>query len=207
MTAVLVLLLVQGAMGALDTLWHHELGGLPTRPSARREIGLHAAREAIYAVVFLSLAWVAWQGAFAVLLAGLLLVEVGITLTDFVEEDRTRRLAASERVLHTLMAILFGVILAAFAPVLIGWAREPTALAPASYGPLSWAMTLVGLGVLVWAVRDGLAAMAPLPARAPDAPPSGRTVLVTGATGFIGAAVVADRLAQGDRVAVLARRQ
>ena len=116
-TTILILFLIQGAMGAADTLWHHELGAqLTTRPSARIELGLHAAREAIYAVVFLTLGWVAWRGAWALLLALLMAVEVVITLTDFLEEDRTRRLAPSERVLHALMAIGFGVILAALAP-------------------------------------------------------------------------------------------
>jgi len=205
MTTVLILLLIQGAMGALDTLWHHELGGLPGRTSARFEIGLHGLREAIYAVVFLTLGWVAWNGALAFVLAGLFLVEVGITLTDFVEEDRTRRLAPTERVLHTLMAIMFGVILAAFAPVLIGWSRAPSGFAVADHGLLGWAMTAFGLGVAGWAVRDGIAAFGPRPQPAPTVAASGRTVLITGATGFIGSALVGDRQAKGDRVIVLAR--
>jgi uncharacterized protein (TIGR01777 family) len=202
---VLILLLVQGAMGALDTIWHHELGGLPRRASARFEIGLHGLREAIYAVVFLTLGWVAWNGALAFLLAGLFLVEVGITLTDFVEEDRTRRLAPTERVLHTLMAIMFGAILAAFAPVLVGWARAPSGFAFVDHGLLAWAMTAFGLGVAGWAVRDTIAAFGPRPQAPPDVAASGRTVLITGATGFIGSTLVADRQGRGDRVIVLAR--
>ncbi len=205
MTTVLILLILQGAMGALDTFWHHELGGLPGRPSARREIALHGLREAVYAVVFLSLPWVAWRGAWAFVLAALLATEVMITLTDFVEEDRTRRLAPTERVLHTLMAITYGVFLMAVAPVLIGWGRAPSGFAPEDHGVLSWIATALGLGVAAWAVRDGLAALRrpvqPLAAAAP----SGRSVLITGATGFIGAALVADRMARGDRVMVLTR--
>lgn len=206
-TTILILFLIQGAMGAADTLWHHELGAqLTTRPSARIELGLHAAREAIYAVVFLTLGWVAWRGAWALLLALLMAVEVVITLTDFLEEDRTRRLAPSERVLHALMAIGFGALLAALAPVLVGWERSPTALVFNGHGALSWAMTLVGLGVLAWAVRDGLA-MAQQPAALDRSPPqsSGRTVLVTGATGFIGRALVAQLQQLAYRVVVLAR--
>src|SRR5262245_65018198 len=99
MTAVLCLLLLQGALGAVDTIWHHELGAaLPSRPGARRELALHAARELIYGAVFLGLAGFAWRGALAVLLAALLGAELVITLTDFLEEDRTRRLPPSERV-------------------------------------------------------------------------------------------------------------
>ena len=138
MTLVLILMLIQGALGALDTLAHHELAAaLPSRPGARFELALHAVREAIYGAIFLGLAWFAWQGAFAAGLAGLMLVEVAVTLTDFVEEDRTRRLPPSERVLHTLMAIGFGVILMALAPVLIGWFRAPTTVVFAPHGLLS----------------------------------------------------------------------
>lgn len=208
MTLLLILLLIQGALGAIDTLVHHELAAaLPSRPGARFELALHGAREAIYGAVFLGLAWFAWTGAFAVGLAVLMAVEVVITLTDFVEEDRTRRLPPSERVLHTLMAIGFGVILMALAPVLIEWLGAPTAVVFTPHGLLSWLMTAVGLGVLVWAVRDTMAAMsktAPLAIREAGSPREG-TVLVTGATGFIGRAVVAALLTQGRRVIVLTR--
>ena len=207
MTTILILFLLQGAMGAADTLWHHELGaGLPGRPSARTELGLHAAREAIYAVVFLTLGWVEWRGAWASVLAALLATEIWITLADFLEEDRTRRLAPSERVLHTLMAIGFGVILAFLVPVLIAWSRAPTGLVFAGHGALSWLMTLVGLGVAAWAIRDG-AAMATQPAAPPLSTPasSGPTVLITGATGFIGRALVARLQQLAYRVVVLAR--
>lgn len=206
MTVVIVLMLIQGALGALDTLWHHELEvGLPGKPHARSELLLHAAREAIYALVFLTLAWTTWDGLFATLLAGLLLVEIGITLADFVLEDRTRKLPPSERVLHTVMAIGFGLILARLAPELWIWAQRPTGFTAVSYGWLSWVMTAVGVGVAAWAVRDGLAAAGPAPAPAAIGRRSGRTVLITGATGFIGKALVADRLRRGDRVLALSR--
>lgn len=207
MTCILILLLIQGALGALDTIWHHELGGLPGRPSAARELALHGAREAIYAVVFLTIGWVDWTGAFAVVLAALLLVELGITLTDFVEEDRTRRLPPTERVLHTLMAIGFGVILAAWSPILLAWGARPTGFSLAHHGPLAWATTALGLGVAAWALRDTLATLHLGRIRPPPsaAAPSGHSVLITGATGFIGGVLVEDRLARGDRVLVLAR--
>ena len=93
MNLLFTLLSVQAVMGAFDNLWHHELQAkLPQRHSARRELALHTAREAIYGVVFIGLAWWQWQGLFAALLAALLGAEVVITLADFLEEDRTRRL-------------------------------------------------------------------------------------------------------------------
>ena len=207
MTYVLILLLAQGALGALDTLWHHELGGLPGRSSAAHELALHSAREAIYALVFLTVGRVDWTGVWAGVLAALLLVEVVITLEDFVEEDRSRRLPPTERVLHTLMAIGFGLILAAWAPVLRRWWALPMGFRPATHGLYAWATTALGLGVLVWAVRDGLAAVRlhRLQPAASTAPPSGRTVLITGATGFIGSALVAACQARGDRLVLLAR--
>jgi hypothetical protein len=86
-TVVLTLMLLQGALGAVDTLWHHELAaGLPGRPGARAELALHAARAAIYALVFLTVGWVTWDGTWAWVLAALLLIEVGVTLQDFVLE-------------------------------------------------------------------------------------------------------------------------
>ncbi len=207
MTLVLTLLILQGLLGAADTLIHHELGAaLPDRPGARRELALHALREAIYAVIFLTLPWLDWQGALAAALLALLLIELVITLTDFIEEDRTRRLAASERVLHTIMAIGFGVLLMALAPVLLAWSERPTGFAPEGHGLLSWAASAIGLGVLAWAIRDSLACLGfTPPTPRPGVRPSGLTVLVTGATGFIGRALVERLNARGDRVIVLVR--
>lgn len=207
MTAVLIVMIIQGLMGALDNLWHHELAlGLPGRVSARREIALHAGREAIYGLLYLTLAWVAWQGAWAWLLAAFLATEVFITLADFLEEDATRRLPGTERVLHTLLAVGFGVILAVLVPVIVGWARQPTGFMVQGHGVLSWISSLFGVGVLAWSVRNTIAAFShrhAAPARRTG--DSGRTVLITGATGFIGGELVGQCLARGDRVVILAR--
>jgi len=207
MTAVLVVLICQGILGAIDTLWHHEATAkLPSSPTARGELALHGLREAIYAVVFLTLPWLRWEGWLAWGLAALLLAEIWITLQDFLLEDRTRRLPPTERVLHTVMAIGFGGLLVLLGPVLIAWAGRPTGFVVESHGALSWIATALGLGVLAWAVRDGLAATRRLPAPPePAVALRGQTVLVTGATGFIGAPLVARRLARGDRVVVLVR--
>jgi hypothetical protein len=208
MTTVLIILLVQGVLGAIDTLWHHELGAaLPSKPGARHELMLHAARELIYALIFLSLPWVEWRGGWALVLAGLLAIEAVITLADFIEEDRTRRLQPTERVLHTVMAISFGVLATALLPLIVAWVPEPAGFALRPHGWLSIAATALGLGVLAWAVRDALAAAAlKRPAPTPALRnPSGRTVLVTGATGFIGAALVDRLIARGDRVILLVR--
>ena len=49
-----------------------------------------------------------------------LAVEVFVTLADFIEEDMSRKLPASERVNHTLLAINYGAILVLAAPMLVG---------------------------------------------------------------------------------------
>ena len=93
MSTALWLLAIQGALGAFDTLYYHEWrarlpGGVPgTRP----ELMLHAVRDFFYALLFGSLPWVAWRGAWAAVLAVIIVTEIGITLADFVVEDRVRK--------------------------------------------------------------------------------------------------------------------
>jgi hypothetical protein len=163
MTAVVILLLANGVLGAVDTLWYHEhRAGLARRPDRHRtELWLHAGRDAVYAVLYGTIGWVAWQGGWAVVLAGLLAVEIVITLADFVVEDRTRDLAAGERVLHSVMAIVYGAMLTRLLPALAGWAAEPTALLPATGAvppPLAWTAIVLGAGIAVSGARDALAA-------------------------------------------------
>ena len=56
-----------------------------------------------------------------------LVVEVFVTLMDFVEEDMSRKLPASERINHTLLALNYGAILVLLLPILIEWAGRPAA--------------------------------------------------------------------------------
>ena len=207
MTPVLILILVQAALGATDNLVHHELeAALPSRPGARTELALHAAREAIYAVLFVGLAWLEWRGLWAAALAALLVAEIVITLKDFVVEDATRRLPPFERVLHAILAIGYGAILAMLAPTLIGWAELPSGFALADHGLISWLMTLAALGVGAWSVRNWIAVAGLAHDGASISTAAGHgTVLVTGATGFIGRRLTAALLAQQRRVVVLTR--
>jgi uncharacterized protein (TIGR01777 family) len=173
---------------------------------------LHAAREALYGALFFGLAWRAWHGAWAWVVVGILVAEIVVTIVDFVIEDSTRRLPRTERVLHTVLAINFGVVLACFAPVLRQWQAAPTALVAADYGWISLLFTVASVVVLLWGLRDALA-MAHWFRRpqwqcselAPKSSSSGRSVLVTGATGFIGRHLVRRLIARGDDVIVLTR--
>jgi uncharacterized protein (TIGR01777 family) len=206
------LIALQFAFGAFDTLYHHEFTErLPWRASQKVELKLHGVRNLFYGVNFLMLGFTQPMGAFAFSLIAALGLEILITLWDFVEEDRSRRLPPSERVLHTLLALNYGAILSLLAPVLVRWAREPTAIAPADYGSLSWMCAAAALGTTVFGVRD-LAASARLARLAPRrAGPlaagmkAGVHVLVTGGTGFIGSRLVAAMVEEGVHVTALVR--
>ena len=215
MELVLSLLVVQGVMGAFDNFWHHEITeALPSKPSARGELALHTIREFLYGLIFLSLAWSQSHGLFAWLLAAMLVTEVVVTLWDFIVEDLTRKLPKLERIVHTLLAMNYGAVLVVLIPIMWGWSLEPTAVVSAQYGLLSWIMTLYAVGILAWAVRDGIAVIKlsrlqtpewqrnPFEISRNDTP---KTVLVTGATGFIGRALCRHLIERGDRLVVLAR--
>src|SRR5262249_1863821 len=150
------LVAIQFALGAFDVLYHHELTErLAWRRSQRRELVLHGVRNAIYAVLFLGLGWLEPHGIWAILVLTLLATEVVVTLVDFVEEDLTRNLPASERVTHTLLALNYGAILVLLTPVLLEWAAQPIALVPAWYGLGTVAATLAAIGVVVFRLRGG----------------------------------------------------
>src|SRR6476661_8193286 len=100
MTSLLwILIAIQIAMGVFDTFYHHELTErLAWRPSQRYELKLHGLRNMLYALLFLVLGWLEVHGIFAVAIITVLVVEVVITLMDFVEEDMSRKLPPSERI-------------------------------------------------------------------------------------------------------------
>lgn len=212
MQTALILFAIQGLIGAFDNLWHHEITEkLSSKPDARGELILHTLREFIYAVIFIGIAWFAWNGAWAILLMTLMAIEVVVTLWDFVIEDRTRKLPGFERILHTLLAINFGAILAFFLPVAVAWSTAETGLTAMDYGLLSWIMTLYGFGVLGWALYDlWVVVRLSLPEwkRNPVLPGHKQeplSVLVTGATGFVGRPLLRALIERGDKPLVLAR--
>ena len=151
-------LILHGLLAGIDVLLNHELlARLPHRPGAAREELLHAAREAIFALLFLGLAWWTWHGALVWLPAALLLAEVLISTYDVKIEGDIRVLPVPERVLHVILFINTGVLIVLLCHQAIGWHALPTGVAPVHYGWAGWLLTALGVAASGWAVRDAIA--------------------------------------------------
>ncbi len=167
MTVALWLLALQGVIGAFDTVYYHEWRArLPVRGrQAASELRLHAFRDFLYAVIFGTLPWIAWQGAWTAVLVAVLVAEIGLTLADFVVEIAVRKplgdVYAGERVTHAVMGILYGGMLAYVLPRLRVWWSLPSGLVyapPAIPELLRWALVIMAVGVFLSGVRDLYAA-------------------------------------------------
>lgn len=159
MLLALQLLLAQGILGTFDTLYYHEYKlRLPAQSHARNELRIHALRDFVYAILFGAIGWVTWDGLFAWVFALLLIVEIVLTLSDFLEEDRTRKLPPGERVMHAIMGIVYGLFLAYLIPNIWIWMQLPTGFGHVSYGLLSWVLSAMAAGVFFSGVRDMVSA-------------------------------------------------
>lgn len=158
MKIVIYLALVQAVFGAFDTLYYHEYKlNLPKSGLAKLELKLHAVRDFAYSIIFITFAWLEWHGIFAAIFSSIILGEIIITIWDFIEEDLTRKLPVGERIMHTIMAILYGGLLAYLIPLIYQWWSADTAIEFTNYGYYSWVLTLFSLGVFASGVRDFIA--------------------------------------------------
>ncbi|MEP3277479.1 MAG: TIGR01777 family oxidoreductase [Stappiaceae bacterium] len=206
------LISVQVFMGAFDTLYHHEgTERLAWRASQKNELRLHGVRNLLYALIFVCFGWFEPHGILTVVLATILAIEVFITLWDFVEEDLTRILPATERINHTLLALNYGAILALAAPYLYAWSMLETKLVSTHYGWWTVLATISAVGVGIFGVRDLLAASRSDRLLQPAADllvselSERKRILITGGTGFIGTRLV-EALVRGNHdVTVLTR--
>jgi uncharacterized protein (TIGR01777 family) len=209
----LQLMAAQGVLGAFDTLYHHELTeALPQRSTARKELSIHATRALIYSALFIGLSSWKWNGAWALVLIALFGIEIILTLWDFVVEDKTRLLPATERVTHTALAINGGAFIALLALNTPAWMSESSALMWEPHGLLGYFLALCGVGVGISGVRDAFAAyrLGKNEQKDKNLPAihfgdKAENVLVTGATGFIGQLLVRALLADHKNVTVLTR--
>jgi hypothetical protein len=168
MSTALWLLFALGVIGAFDTLYYHEWRArLPAQgASAAPELQLHAARDSFYAILFGTLPWLGWHGRFVLVLVAVIIIEIILTLWDFVVEIAVRKplgdVYAGERVTHAFMGIIYGAMIAFLIPVMGRWWTLPTALVAESPGvptPLVVALLLLAAGVLLSGIRDLYAAL------------------------------------------------
>jgi hypothetical protein len=166
---MLWLLALQGLLGAFDTLYFHELRAklpaLGTR--AKAELLLHSARSLIYAVFFVTLPWLMWQGWWTAVLVVLLGLEIVITMYDFVIEDLVRKplggVYPAERVMHGVLGVVYGVFLATLFAMLRQWWAGPTELALQPLSAPFWlkcTLSIMGSLSFLSGLRDLLAAFA-----------------------------------------------
>lgn len=167
MEIALILLGIQGVIGAFDTIYYHEWKArLPARGhTSAPELYLHAARDFLYAILFGTLPWIAWNGAWVGALGIVFASEIVLTLWDFVVEKRVRKelgdVYAGERVTHAIMGILYGAMLASLIPTLGEWAQLPSGLtvSPAPVAEsLRWLLSIMAGGVFLSGLRDLYAA-------------------------------------------------
>ena len=203
------LMVLQGCLGAFDTIYHHELTqALPQRVTAQRELKIHAIRSITYGGLFIGLALWEWHGLLAWVLLGIFLVEIVFTLIDFVEEDKTRLLPATERVTHTILAVNGGIFTGVLAINTPNWAAQPIGFDWSFHGWLSVFLVLCGIGVTLSGIRDAFASRAlkymksESPVHFADTP---QRVLVTGGTGFIARLLVKALIQDGHEVTLLTR--
>lgn len=162
MKVAIWILLVQACLGAFDTLYYHEYKlRLPHGDHTQTELRLHAVRDFCYSVIIASLGFVTWQGPLAWVLAAILLAEIVITLWDFVEEDKVRKLPPGERCMHAIMGIVYGAFLAYLVPDLLAWSRLPLGWGASYHGIPAWILSLIATGVFVSGIRDLVASLRP----------------------------------------------
>lgn len=156
----LIALLAHGVIGGSDVILNHEvIARLPARRSAVAEQRLHSGRELAFALIFFSLAWFEWHGVFAWAIVALFLAELCISTIDTVLEFDARVLPVTERVMHVMLFVNFGIVLALLAPVLVDWMQLSDGLVGVDYGWASWVLSVMALLSLGWSLRDAVSGL------------------------------------------------
>ncbi|NTX63303.1 SRPBCC family protein [Myxococcus sp. CA051A] len=156
------LLLAIGLLGAFDVLYFHLWRGrLHERPECQREVLWHTARHLIYALQFLWVPHVRFQGWALGLLGVLYAADVFVALADVWEERDSRAsqggVPRGEYFMHVVLSVLVGLyLMATFHAV---WADRllPTGLRvdpPLVPVALRALMTVMGVTALIVFAKD-----------------------------------------------------
>ncbi|MCA8975685.1 MAG: hypothetical protein KDC98_13265 [Planctomycetes bacterium] len=160
------LLCLLGILGAADIwLFHTRAQHLHDHPPARAELVTHFLRGPTYFVLFLAVPNFSFHGAWFVGLVLLLVFDVGISIADFWLEPESRRalggLPRGEYLLHVVMAMLFGALVADVLRTSGSEFSTPTALRWVAVDEQPWLRALLAVmavGVL-WSGFSDLAAV------------------------------------------------
>jgi hypothetical protein len=156
------ILLALALLGGTDVALYHVVShGLRQHPGARGELVFHALRGPTYALLFLAVPNLRLDGAWFAALLLLLGCDLAISVGDFLVERDSRRdlggLPSGEYLLHVLMAILFGALVASIlileghrldAPSAMAWEPAPV---PAAVRLL---LAIAASGVLISGFLD-----------------------------------------------------
>ena len=179
MIAATYILFALGILGALDIALYHSVShGIRSHPDSRHELIIHSLRGPTYAILFLAVPNLQLQGAFFWALVALYVIDVAISIADFAIERKSREqlggLPSGEYVLHSLIAMLFGALVAATFFEACAWSHEPTAI---RYQPaavpwlLRLTMAIMAAVVLFSGIQDLVAAVRLAGKSASDDPP------------------------------------
>jgi hypothetical protein len=167
MIAATYILLALGILGATDILLYHSIShGIRSHKDSRWELLTHSMRGPTYAALFLIIPNFETRGAWAIVIALLLGIDVGISIADFALERKSRAnlggLPSGEYVLHMIMAMLFGAFVTMLMPHLLRWIQAETALIPSSDFARAWmrlTLAAFAIGVLASGFLDAIAAL------------------------------------------------
>ena len=161
------ILFLLGCLGATDiALFHSVAHGIRSHADSVGELVTHSLRGPTYAALFLFIPNFLMHGLFAWGLMALFVFDVGISIWDFSVEQGSRRflggLPSGEYVLHMLMAIIFGALVATFIYGANSWFTAPTRLiyAPAAVPELlRLVLAIMAICVLVSGIQDAAAVL------------------------------------------------
>jgi hypothetical protein len=165
--APVYLLFVLGLLGAADIALYHTVShGIRHHPDSRAELVTHALRGPTYAALFLLLPNFVLAGWWFLAIPGLFLIDLSISIADFYLEGESRRrlggLPAGEYVLHIVLAMLFGALVASVLYEAGHWLWESSAVRyePAAVPALlRLALAVMAVLVLISGLQDARAAL------------------------------------------------